>query len=108
MMAFLSFQHLISIEVLIFFYYLGAVMMPLFTYWLYAKLKNLMLERHSSLGHAIQLSSDTIASALSFSTKVKLITLSIFVFLFAELFWRLLFEFLIAFMQMRDALVTTQ
>lgn len=37
--------------------------------------------------------------------KVKLIGLFIPFFIFVQLLWRVLFEFLIAFMQMRDALL---
>ena len=45
--------------------------------------------------------------SLNKKQQIKLVTLFIFCFLFMELFWRMLFEFLIAYMQIRDALLST-
>jgi len=44
-------------------------------------------------------------NTLSNKQKVKLVLAFLVAFLFMELFWRMLFEFLIAYMQMCDALL---
>ena len=100
-MDFLTFKDFISIPVLIGFYYMGAVVMPLsmwfFTFWL--------IKKFSLLGEIHQKGKTAVWSLMS--TKQKLLFSSFFiaVFMFMELFWRLFFEYLIAFMQMRDALM---
>jgi hypothetical protein len=50
---------------------------------------------------------ELIWKSLNIKQQTKLIAFFIFCFLFMELFWRMLFEFLIAYMQIRDALVNT-
>jgi len=102
-MDFLSFRAFISIPVLIGFYYMGALLMPLFMWffstWLMKKIK--------ILGDLHRSGKEKLWSLLS--TKQKLIFVSMFImsFLFMQLFWRMMFEFLIAYMQMRDALILT-
>ena len=48
---------------------------------------------------------ETFWKSLNQKQKSKLIIFFITSFLFMELFWRMLFEFLIAYMQIRDALL---
>lgn len=89
---FLRFKSFISLDVLIFIYYLGALGLPVFgwtvTVWIKKKL---------------WYSDDKRA------TKGKYQTYFIFIFLlsfvFMEIFWRVMFEFLIAYFQMRDVIV---
>jgi len=105
MIDFLKFHTLISIEVLIVFYYLGALVLPVGIYWFMFWLKKLLVQKINGLQSAIDVTTQTVSNVLSTSSKIKWFMLFLASFLFAELFWRLLFEFLIAFMQMRDALV---
>ena len=100
-MDFLTFKDFISIPVLIGFYYLGAVVMPIFmwliSFWLGQKFTVISNIRHAGKEKIWQ----------SFSIKQKILFIAMFIvaFLFMELFWRILFEYLIAYMQMRDALL---
>ena len=105
MIDFFKFHTLISIEVLIVFYYLGAIVLPLGLYWFMLWLKSLLVQKVEGIQSAINAGSQVVSNALTTSTKMKWFVLFLASFVFAELFWRLLFEFLIAFMQMRDALV---
>lgn len=100
-MDFLTFKNFISTEVLIFFYYIGALIMPAGIWallkWLIGKYQFLNVSYES--GKAI------IWNSLNKKQQMKLVVFFIFFFLFMELFWRMLFEFLIAYMQIRDALL---
>ncbi len=100
-MDFLTFKDFISIPVLITFYYFGAVIFPFFMWifstWLMKKYKS--IEALHNKGKA------TLWNALTTKQKIKLALAFLVAFLFMELFWRMLFEFLIAYMQIRDALL---
>lgn len=100
-MDFLSFRAFISIPVLIGFYYMGALLMPLFM-WFFS---TWLMKKFKILGDLHRSGKEKLWSLLS--TKQKLIFVSMFImsFLFMQLFWRMMFEFLIAYMQMRDALI---
>lgn len=101
MYDFLTFKHLISIEVMIAFYYLGALVMPLLIYgWLVRLYRKYFSE-------AVQQGRPFIQPVLNLGTgrRWKWGLLGVLMFMFGELLWRLMFEYLIAFMQMRDALV---
>jgi len=93
---FLLFKTFISTKALIFFYYFGAIFIPLFVYfskdWL---VKNIYFIKKIK----------EIVKNISTKRKIIFILLFIISFLFAELLWRMMFEFLIAYMQMRDSLV---
>lgn len=105
MWSFLTFETLISIEVLIAFYYMGALLMPIFIVWLMLWLKAWLASRAPLVNSGIEAGKQLIKDQVSWQSRVKWVLLLVTAFLFAELFWRLLFEFLIAFIQMRDALV---
>jgi len=100
-MDFLTFKSFISIEALILFYYLGAFVMPVgmwfFISWLIRRYRFVNITYES--GRAM------LWQSLNIKQKIKLAALFIFCFLLMELFWRMLFEFLIAYMQMRDAIL---
>ncbi|MBF6058800.1 MULTISPECIES: DUF4282 domain-containing protein [Thiomicrorhabdus] len=105
MWDFLSFKRLISIEALIVFYYFGAIVLPIFIVWVLNYLRRkLAIEQVEQIKATISPFVQLLGAKLNFW---KWWLLGIVAFLFAELFWRLLFEFLIAFMQMRDALVAS-
>ena len=100
-MDFITFKSFISIPVLISFYYLGAFILPFFTWyfstWIIRKFK--FVDSLHTKGK------EMIGSTSNEKQKSKLIAVFFVVFLFMELFWRMLFEFLIAYMQIRDALL---
>jgi hypothetical protein len=98
---FLVFDRLISHYALIVFYYLGALGMPLAA-WLLARY---LLVRFPSARDAFDAGKRGIGGLLNVRQRVLLLALFFSAFLFMELLWRMLFEYLIAFMQMRDALI---
>jgi Mn2+/Fe2+ NRAMP family transporter len=81
---------------------MGAVVMPVFLWvasiWLVKKYQFIHLLHKKS--------KETLWNLLNVKQKVLFIALFVTAFLFMELFWRMLFEFLIAYMQIRDALVS--
>ncbi len=104
MIDFLNFKSFISIEVLIIFYYMGAIMIPiamwLFSHWL--------IQRFNILSQSYEKGKRLLWSSLTTKQKIMLAFFFTACFFFMQLFWRMMFEYLIAFMQMRDALVLTQ
>jgi hypothetical protein len=102
-MDFITFKRFISIDVLIVFYYLGAIILPVST-WFFV---TWLLQKYQLITIAYQKSKETLWHALNKKQKSKLILFFIISFMFMELFWRMLFEFLIAYMQIRDALLLT-
>ncbi|MEA3371439.1 MAG: DUF4282 domain-containing protein [Campylobacterota bacterium] len=87
----LSFKTFISPYMLYIFYYVGAVLVPLvmlkYSYKIYAFLKI------------------DIKKIIPQEYRLKVYAVSILIFLFLEILWRMMFEFLIAYLQIRDALV---
>lgn len=102
-MDFLTFKTFISTEALIIFYYLGAVILPI-GLWL---LLTWLIRKYKLLNTAYENVKELLWTSLSQRQQTKLIAFYLITFLFMELFWRMLFEFLIAYMQMRDALLQT-
>jgi hypothetical protein len=100
-MDFLTFDSFISIPVLMGFYYIGAVFCPL-VMW---RCIRWMVARFSLLEQTYLRGKTLIWQLLPVKQKVRVALLFVVAFLLAEVLWRMLFEFLIAFMQMRDALV---
>jgi len=78
----ITFKTMISKQMLFIFYYTGAILVP-FIIYLYTK---------------------SIYKPIRENTP-KLFILFITSFIFMEILWRMMFEFLIAFLQIRDALV---
>lgn len=103
MLDFLSFKSFISIKVLIGFYYLGVVFLPLLVWWLSQKRL-----RYRLLAQQVMQNMNTYWwQHLTQKQKLQLGLVLLGGFLFLQLFWRMLFEFLIAYMQIRDALLAT-
>lgn len=100
-MDFLTFKTFISTETLIIFYYLGAFILPIFS-WL---LLTWLIQKYKLLNFSYENGKELLWKSLSQKQKAKYIAFFIIAFLFMELFWRMLFEFLIAYMQIRDALL---
>ena len=103
-MDFLTFKSFISTEVLIFFYYIGAIILPAGAWYLVTWL----IQKYELVNIAYEKGKDTIWNSLNKKQKNKLIIFFVSSFIFMELFWRMLFEFLIAYMQIRDALLQSQ
>jgi hypothetical protein len=99
---FLSFKSFISIPVLIGFYYLGAVVMPVFLWlasiWLTKKFQ--FIDTVKEKGKKV------FWYHLTMQQKILFVIMFTMAFFFMELFWRMLFEFLIAYIQIRNALVS--
>ncbi len=100
-MDFLTFKSFISIEALIIFYYVGAIILPI-GIWLFV---TWLIKKYDIVNLTYEKGKEAIWKALNAKQKIKLITFLIFCFFFMELFWRMLFEFLIAYMQIRDAVL---
>jgi hypothetical protein len=103
-MDFLTFKKFISIEVLILFYYLGALIFPVVGWFLFFWLirKYQLLYTIGSKGKKI------VWGLLSKKKKIMLLALFVSLFLFMQLIWRMMFEFLIAYIQIRNALLYSQ
>lgn len=103
-MDFLTFKSFISIEVLIIFYYVGALILPIATW----ALLTWLMRKYRLINATYENGKEIIWKSLNKKQQTNLVALFISSFLFMELFWRMLFEFLIAYMQIRDALLRTQ
>lgn len=103
MIDFLTFKSFISTEVLMMFYYLGAIVLPITTWILLIWLT----QKYKIVHTTVKSTQKILWQALSPKQKSIFILFFGILFLFMELFWRMFFEFLIAYMQMRDALLLT-
>jgi hypothetical protein len=103
-MDFLTFKSFISTEVLIICYYLGGLILPICV-WL---LLTWFIRKYKLVNTAYENGKEIIWASLNRKQQTKIVVFFVTLFLFAELFWRMLFEFLIAYMQMRDALLQIQ
>jgi len=100
-MDFLIFKSFISIKALIIFYYIGALILPV-GLWL---LINWLIRKYDFFDAVYKKGKEAIWTSLNKKQQIKLLMFFVVIFLFMELFWRMLFEFLIAYMQIRDALI---
>jgi len=100
-MDFLTFKSFISIEVLIIFYYIGAVIFP-FVIWSFL---TWLIGKYKLVNTSYESGKKILWDSLNKNQQTKLLAFFITSFLFVELFWRMLFEFLIAYMQIRDAIL---
>ena len=79
-------------------------MLPFFAWYFFTWLTR----QYKIINITYQIGKETLWSVLSEKQKIKLAIASIVLFLFMQLCWRMLFEFLIAYMQIRDALLQSQ
>jgi len=100
-MDFLTFKTFISTEALIIFYYLGALILPICLWLIFIWL----IQKYKLLNTSYINGKELLWSLITRKQQIKFIGLFIILFMFMELFWRMLFEFLIAYMQIRDALL---
>jgi hypothetical protein len=98
---FLTFKRFISLEVLMAFYYLGAIVLPLmawgFSLWILAKYQN--------AATVYQHAKAQLWRTLPWRTQAGLVLGFLVALAFMQLFWRMLFEFLIAYLQIRDSVM---
>ena len=99
---FFLFRKFISEDMLIIFYFLGSIILPLFAW----KIVLLVIKKFKIFGSLYDSFSENIWKKLSLKQKIYFISCFLFVFLFCEIVWRMMFEFLIAYMQIRDVLVS--
>lgn len=96
MQDFLTFQTFITPTLLIIMYYIGALVIPLLCWYLVHWIKK------------VYISEKVKTSVVTHTTaRQRIIMFSIFFicFLFMEVLWRMIFEFLIAYFDMHDALM---
>ena len=101
-MDFLTFKKFISTDILIIFYYFGALILPV-GMWL---LLTWFIRKYRLFNTVYESGKEIIWKLLNRKQKIKFVAFFISLFLFMELFWRMLFEFLIAYLQIREALVS--
>jgi len=88
---FFTFTTLISPTLLIVVYFIGVIFIPFIGWKISVKIKN-------------RLNIDNLISNTN-TLQFKFIAILIIIFLFLEMVWRIMFEFLITYFQMRDALL---
>jgi len=98
---FLAFRSFVSPLALPVFYYLGAVAMPLLAWILAARLGR----RYALVAQTAQTLRGLMAALTRPRDRWRVVALTAGLFLFLELLWRMMFEFLIAYLQIRDALL---
>ena len=100
-MNFLTFKSFISTEVLMVFYYLGAIVLPVGLWksigWIARNYRIFNVIYKQAVSYAWK--------SLNKKQQAEFLALFVVLLVFMELFWRMFFEFLIAYMQMRDALL---
>jgi len=100
-MDFLAFKTFISPTALIFFYYMGAIVMPIFVWFA----SRWFMKKIGFIEQGYQKGKKVVWATMSLKYKLLFMAMFVMMFLFMELMWRMMFEFLIAYMQMWEALV---
>ena len=95
MQDFLTFQTFITPTLLIIFYYSGAVVIPFVSYFMAKWIKSNYFKNISG----------EIKKNLTLKQRFLILSIAILCFLCMELFWRIMFEFFIAYFDMHDALM---
>jgi len=104
LLDFLSFRVLMSPAVLVLLYYAGAVMAPVLVFWFYKKSVS-KIDQSPMASHKAKLKAAFDKSETVQRHKQKAIVLAIMTFLMMEFFWRMMFEFFVAYYQMHNALI---
>jgi len=99
---FLNFKLMISPYLLILFYYLGAIGVPIFS-WIISKW---IRKKYWLVSNVQDSSIEIFNKVVAKKYRFRLMVLFIMMFIFLELMWRMMFEFLIAYFQMHSALVS--
>jgi len=99
MQDFLTFNSFVTPHILIFFYYIGAVGVPLFLWFS----KDAITKKVLFLGN-IDKKAKNYYKTLSYKNRLKSIVLFFLLFFFLELFLRMMFEMMIGYFDMHDYL----
>ena len=99
MWDFLTFKSFITVELLILFYYIGAVAVPILL-WM---LRNYLAGKFS-LFQKLQSMQKQFYTTLSNKDRLIYVVILFCIFLSMEILWRMMFETMIAYFQMRDYL----
>lgn len=102
MQDFVIFKTFISPTMLVLFYYIGAIVMPIFIWFT----SRWIMKKISMMEESYQIAKSMVWKSMSFKSRVIFIFLFIMIFFFMQIIWRMIFEFLIAYMQMREALIS--
>lgn len=107
LLDFLSFKTFLSPWALLSVYYLGAVGVPLLCWWLAYRVFHHPAIRPVTpqLANLANATAKLVQQATSRAQRIKAGLTFLLLFLFMELFWRMMFEFMLAYLQMRDAMV---
>jgi len=100
---FLTFKTFISPSMLILMYYFGVVVMP-FLSWLLARWLFKKFDLLASIQQELKVGVKSLYQSLSTKNKILLISLLVSSFIMMEIIWRMMFETLLAYYQMRDYL----
>jgi len=100
-LEFLTFKTFISPIALILFYYMGAIVMPLFI-WFFSRW---IMKKIVIIESSYQKAKSVAWRSLSLKYKIVFVTLFVISFMFMQLLWRMAFEFLIAYIQIREVIV---
>ncbi|MDO9515492.1 MAG: DUF4282 domain-containing protein [Syntrophales bacterium] len=102
LLAFVLFKRFISLYVLIPAYYIGAVGIPFFGWFTLLRVR-----QKYPLIYAIEEQIDKLIYQTDSGKKTRAAFILIFaiIFVLMEIMWRMLFEYLIAFLQIRDTLL---
>ena len=95
MQDFLTFQTFITPTLLIIFYYFGAIVIPLISY---------SIAKWIKFSYFKDISSE-IKKSLTLKQRLTLLSIALLCFICMEVFWRVMFEFFIAYFDMHDALM---
>jgi hypothetical protein len=99
MLDFLSFHTFVARDILILFYYIGAIIIPLALYLL----RGYYLKKFSFLAK-VDAGVKELYGSLSLKNRLTVIGMIVMMFIFMELFWRMMFEMFIAYFNMHDYL----
>ena len=98
---FLNFKFFISPYVLIAFYYIGAIAAPVASWFIASRI----IRKYSVASDLYESGKSTFNNITRSKDRMLLYALFILFFIFMEIMWRMMFEFLIAYLQMREALM---
>ncbi len=104
MMDFLSFKTFISTEVLIVFYYLGALIFPAGIWFL----SKWLIHKYHFVDLAHTKGKELLWNSLNKTQKNTIVVTFGLSSLLVEIFWCMLFEFLITYMQMQDVHILSE
>ncbi len=101
---FLSFKLFITPSLLVVMYYLGAIIMPIMS-WFFVKW---LQQKHPYFYVATEVSKQQYVNHVETKHRILLWAIALIFFVMLEIVWRMMFEFFIAYFQMHDALLRMQ